>query len=48
MATMLTAVRPAEPTRQDPEPDPEVPARAQMRRFNASYKLYVILDIFSR
>ncbi len=42
MATMLTALRSAEPTRPDPRPDPEVRARAQMRRFGASYKQRVL------
>src|SRR5438105_7280061 len=44
MATMLTAVRSAEPTRDDPEPDPEVPARARMRRFSASYKQRILSE----
>jgi transposase len=44
MATMLTAVRSAESTRHNPEPDPEVPARAQMRRFSASYKQRILSE----
>src|SRR6266481_4166503 len=45
MATMLTAVgRSAEPTRHDRKPDPEVPARAQMRRFGTSYKQRILSE----
>ncbi len=42
MATMLTPVRSAEPTRPRQEPDPEVPERARMRRFSASYKQRIL------
>ena len=44
MATMLTAVRPAEPTRPPQGPDPEVPERARMRRFSASYKQRILRE----
>ena len=44
MATMLTAVRPAEPTRPPRGPDPEVPERARMRRFSASYKQRILRE----
>jgi transposase len=42
MATMLTAVRSAEPTRPPRDPDPEVPERARMRRFSVSYKQRIL------
>ena len=42
MATMLTAVRSAGPARPPQEPDPEVPARAQQRRFSATYKQRIL------
>jgi len=41
---MLTAVRPAEPTRPPLEPDPEVPERARQRRFGASYKHRILRE----
>lgn len=44
MATMLTAVRSAEPTRPSQDPDPEVPERARMRRFGASYKQRILAE----
>ena len=44
MATMLTAVRPAEPTRPRSGPDPEVPERARMRSFSASYKQRILRE----
>jgi len=42
MATMLTAVRPAEPARLPLGPDPEVPERARMRRFRVAYKQRIL------
>ena len=44
MATMLTAVRSAESARPPQEPDPEVPERARMRRFSASYKQRILRE----
>lgn len=44
MATMLTAVQSAEPTRPPQEPDPEVPERAHLRRFSASYKQRILSE----
>jgi len=44
MATMLTAVRSAEPARPPLGPDPEVPERARRRRFTAQYKLDVVAE----
>lgn len=44
MATMLTAVRSAEPTRPPEDPDPEVPVRARMRRFGAAYKQRILSE----
>ncbi|HVC78154.1 MAG TPA: hypothetical protein VND96_16710 [Candidatus Micrarchaeaceae archaeon] len=44
MATMLTAVRSAEPARPPLEPDPEVPERARQRRFSAPYKQRILRE----
>lgn len=44
MATTLTAMRSGETAGPDPEPDPEVPERAQMRRFSAAYKQRILSE----
>jgi hypothetical protein len=44
MASMLTAVRSAEPRRSPQEPDPQVPERAHLRRFSASYKQKILSE----
>jgi transposase len=44
MASMLTAVRSAEPRRSPQEPDPQVPERAHLRRFSASYKQRILSE----
>jgi hypothetical protein len=44
MATMLMGARSAKSKRPDAEPDPEVPVRAQARRFSVSYKQRIVSE----